>query len=89
MEKNVLGGFVFWQERSHILRTWQEETSTLETSGNIFPTAAGRPTSAKLALQPADFEVDGVWWPMFLKSTSSGLTLRDCVRCDWVEFPTK
>lgn len=40
--------FAFWQERSHILRTWQEEASSLETPGNSSPTAAGRPALAKL-----------------------------------------
>lgn len=48
MGEDVLGGFLFWQERNHILRTWQEEPSALETPGNSSPTAAGRPALAKL-----------------------------------------
>lgn len=84
--------FAFWQERSHILRTWQKEASTLETPGNSSPTAAGRPALAKLVqlvLQLQTLWVMGFWRPDFFKSTSSRLPLRDHTRCDWVEFPRK
>lgn len=40
----LVGGFemtAFWQERSPILRTWQEDTSTPETPGNSSSTAVG------------------------------------------------
>lgn len=42
---NISRGLASWQERSHILRSWQE-LSMLEAPGKSPPTAAGRRASA-------------------------------------------
>lgn len=84
MGEDILGEFVFWQERRYTLRNWQEETSTIETLGNSCSTAAGRPALITLALAAADLEVSG--GPFFRI-----YIFRSCckryTRCDWVEFP--
>lgn len=90
MGEEILDDIAFWQERSHILRTWQEEASTLETPGNNSPTAAGRFALAKLVqlvLQLQTLWVMGFWRPDFFKSISSALVSRDHTNVTELDFP--
>lgn len=65
MGEDVLSGFLFWQERSHMQRNWQKDASVVEMSGNGHPTAAGRRALATgsqlLVLHSVGKDVPGGW----------------------------